>query len=327
MAESNFGELPLHAAVRCGACAEVVNCILAAYPAAALARDNSGCTPLDILNGTGKMMDHDAVVAALNRTTAVLTKEEGAWDNKISSMQQEFKQSKDKRRREYERVVANKNTEIEDLKRTLDQEKLATSNLASKVIQTEQVVQDKSKLEKRYQEKVKKMEDEIKELKSSNATRKQKIADLEDIVRSDRNTILELNGRVQTLQTSFTSLLQEEETFAATKLANAEKNFKSLMESQFVFLRETERRKDLLRGRVKQLGIKIPPKKKPGMDEEEEEKKKKMAQNPHMEEVSNNEVAEKALASAMAHLSPYVDNDDGTEREHENEMWAGLEVL
>ena len=59
MVESNFGELPLHAAVRCGACCEVVNCILASYPAAAMSRDNSGCTPLEILNGTGKMMDHD----------------------------------------------------------------------------------------------------------------------------------------------------------------------------------------------------------------------------------------------------------------------------
>ena len=306
MAESNFGELPLHAAVRCGACAEVVNCILASYPAAALASDNSGCTPLDILNGTGKMMDHDAVVAALNRTIAVLTKEEQSWEHKISSLQEEFKQSKDKRRREYERVVANKNAEIEDLKRLLEQEKLATSNLASKVIQTEQVVQDKSKLEKRYQEKMKKMDDEIKELKGSNSTRKTQIKDLEDIVRSDRKTILELNSRVLTLQTSLTSLLQEEETFAATKLASAEKNFKTLMESQFVFLRETERRKDVLRAKVKQLGIKIPPKKKP-TDEEDEEKK---VQPPPVEEVSNSEVAEKALASAMAHLGQSSDIED-----------------
>ena len=311
MAESNFGELPLHAAVRCGACAEVVNCILASYPAAALARDNSGCTPLDILNGTGKMLDHDAVVAALNRTIAVLTKEEQAWGNKISAMQQEFKQNKDKRKREYENVVANKNAEIEDLKRTLDQEKLATNNLASKVIQTEQVVQDKSKLEKRYQEKLKKSEEEIDFLKQSNATRKAKVKDLEDIIRSDRKAIVELNNRVQTLQASLTSLLEDEETFAATKLASAEKNFKTLMESQFVFLRETERRKDMLRSRVKQLGIKIPSKKKA----QEEEEKKKLAQKqteagPPVEEVSNSEVAEKALASAMAHLTPFMDGED-----------------
>mmetsp|Transcript_20217 Transcript_20217/g.43950 ORF Transcript_20217/g.43950 Transcript_20217/m.43950 type:complete len:567 (-) Transcript_20217:226-1926(-) len=306
MAESNFGELPLHAAVRCGACAEVVNCIIASYPAAALARDNSGCTPLDILNGTGKMMDHDAVVAALNRTICVLIKEEQAWEHKISSMQQEFKQSKEKRKREYERVVATKNAEIEDLERTLDQEKLATSNLASKVIQTEQVVQDKSKLEKRYQEKIKRMEEEIKELVTGNSTRKSKIKDLEDIVRSDRKAILELNNRVQTLQLSMTQLLQEEEAFAATKLVSAENNFKALMESQFVFLREAERRKDLLRGRVKQLGIKIPPKKKLSVEEDNA---------PPVEEVSNNEVAEKALASAMAQLNPYMEYQDETERE------------
>ena len=82
MAESNFGELPLHAAVRCGACAEVVNCLIASYPRAVLAKDNSSCTPLDILNGTGKMLDHDAVVAALNRTIAVLEREEQEWEEK-----------------------------------------------------------------------------------------------------------------------------------------------------------------------------------------------------------------------------------------------------
>lgn len=315
MAESNFGELPLHAAVRCGACAEVVNCILASYPAAALARDNSGCTPLDILNGTGKMMDHDAVVAALNRTIAVLTKEEQAWESKLHSLQRDFSQSKEKRRREYERILAGKCTEIQDLKRTLDQEKLATSNLASKVIQTDQLVQDKSKLAKRYQEKIKRVEEEVRELRTSNSARKAKIKDLEDVVRSDRKTLLEMNNRVQTLQGSLTSLLEDEEAFAATKLARAEANFKKLMESQFVFLRETERRKDLLRGRVKQLGIKIPPKKKPG--EEDEEKRQGRAQKPPpalVDEVSNNEVAEKALASAMAHLNPYMENEEDLER-------------
>ena len=305
MAESNFGELPLHSAVRCGACAEVVNCILAAYPSGVLARDNSGCTPLDILNGTGKMMDHDAVVAALNRTIAVLTKEEQAWEEKISSMQLEFKQNKDKRRQEYETVVATKNAEIEDLKRKLNQENLATSNLAAKVIQTEQVVQDKGKTEKRYQEQIKQNEDEIMQLKSSNATRKSKIKDLEDIVRSDRKAILELNNRVQTLQSSFAALVQEEETFATTKLVEAEKSLKSMMESQFTFIKETEKRKKSLRVRVNQLGIKMPPKKNP---DEEAKKKVKAAEQPPLEH-TNNEVADRALASAMAHLSPVEDEN------------------
>jgi len=285
--------------VRCGACAEVVNCILASYPAAALARDNSGCTPLDILNGTGKMMDHDAVVAALNRTINVLTREERVWENRIAVMQAEAKKGKDRRRKEYERVIANKNTEILEFRRLLEQEKLATSNLATKVIYTEQLVLEKNKVEKQCLEKIRKGKEEIEELLTSNNGHKAKIKELDDIVRSLRKTILNLNDRVESLQSSMTSLLQDEETFVATKLLSAEKNFKTLMEHQFVFLRETERRKELLKVRMKQLGIKSPKK---NAEEDENKKIDPTSIEDEVSNSSNSEVAEKALASAIEHL-------------------------
>lgn len=306
MEENNFAELPLHAAVRCGACAEVVNCILASYPAGALARDNSGCTPLDILNGIGKMMDHDAVVAALNRAIAVRNSETKAWEDRIANMQMEFRNENDRQRWEYERIIADKKSIIEKLERTSEQERLATSNLALKVIQTEQVVQEKQKFEKRYQEKIRKHEEEIAALKSSNGSRKTRIKELEDAVRSDSATIHELNNRIKSLQSSLVQLVQDEEAFAATKLTNAGANFKLLVESQFIFLREAEGRKESIRAKVKQLGINIPPKKRSDAEEaaavEEEKKKKALAEMQVVEEVSNDEVAEKALASAMAQL-------------------------
>lgn len=282
--------------MRCGACAEVVNCILASYPAAALARDNSGCTPLDILNGTGKMMDHDTVVAALNRTINVLTREERVWENRIAVMHAEAKKGKDRRQREYERVIANKNTEIFEFRRLLEQEKLATSNLATKVIHTEQLVLEKNKVEKQCLEKIRKGKEEIRELVTSNNGHKAKIKELGDIVRSSRKTILNLNDRVQSLQSSMTSLLQDEETFVATKLLLAEKNLKTLMEHQFVFLRETEKRKELLKVRMNQLGIKSPKK------NAEEDENKIIDRISIEDEVSNSEVAEKALASAIEQL-------------------------
>jgi hypothetical protein len=109
------------------------------------------------------------------------------------------------------------------------------------------------------------------------------------------------------------SLVQEEEEYAATKLASAGQNFKLLVESQFVFLREAEGRKESIRAKVKQLGINIPPKKKSdaeiAQEEEEAKRKKALAEMPVVEEVSNTEVAEKALASAMAQLGPFVDGE------------------
>ena len=305
MVQSNFGELPLHAAVRCGACCEVVNCILASYPAAVTSRDNSGCTPLDILNGTGKMMDHDSVVAALNRTISVLARDEQAAAHRIGTLQAENKQAKEKRKKEYERIVAAKNSEIEDLKRLLEQETLATSNLASKVIQTERVVQDKSKAEQKMADMINRMDDEMAELRTSNSQRKARIKDLEEIIRSDRNTMVELSQRIQSLERNFESLVGEEELFASHALAKAEHDMAKLMESQLSFFREAERRKDSLRSRVAGLAIDLPrsvPKRDYAREEEEERNRRSLEMPPHENDVSSRAVAEMAMASALVTL-------------------------
>lgn len=303
-AESHFGELPLHAAVRCGACAEVVNCLLAAYPAAVFARDNSGCTPLDILNGTGKMMDHDAVVAALTRTISVLTKEEQEWNAKIKSMEKEFASDKDKKQREYDQIVESKNREIQLLRRELEQEKLATSNLAKKVIQTEKVVQLKSSLEARYQERLNKCEEDIKTLKTLNAQRKTKIKETEAITVADKKTIEQLNLRVQQLQAQLTAVCDDEETFVATTVARAETQMKALVEAQMAFIKAHDRKKEQLRGRIGKLGITLPPKKFPSdFDDVDNKQNGGLEKEKAVDEPSDEEVAEKALAAAMKHFS------------------------
>merc|ERR1711862_1027812 len=150
-------------------------------------------------------------------------------------------------------------------------------------------------------------EGEIKDLKASNSKRKSRVKDLEDIVRSDRKTMVELSQRIQSLESNFGELVDEEEQFTSTTLAKAEWNIKKLIESQTVFLKETERRKDTLRSRVAKLGIDMaPPKPKRNYEEEEEAEKKKNIEVPHEDDLSNNEVAEKAMASAMGTLYPYA---------------------
>ena len=279
----------------------MVNCLLAAYPAAVFARDNSGCTPLDILNGTGKMMDHDAVAAALSRTIAVLTKEEQEWNAKIKSMEKEFASEREKKQRDYERMVDSKSGEITALKRELGQEKLATSNLAKKVIQTEKVVELKSSLEARYQERLIKCEEDIKTLKNLNAQRKAKIKEMEGITAGDRANIEQLNSRVEQLQAQLTAVCDDEETFVATTVARAEAQMKVLMEAQLSFIKEQERKKDRLRGRIGQLGIALPPKKFPSDFDDANDKM--IERKKDVDEPSDEEVAEKALAAAMAQFT------------------------
>ena len=254
------------------------------------------------------MMDHDAVAAALSRTINVLTKEEQEWNAKIKSMEKEFGSEREKKRRDYERMVDTKSGEIAGLKRELQQEKLATSNLAKKVIQTEKVVELKSTLEARYQERLKKCEEDIKTLKNLNAQRKAKIKELEGISAGDRANIEQLNARVEQLQAHLTAVCDEEEIFVATTVARAEAQLKILTEAQSVFIKEHEKKKDRLRGKIGKLGIALPPKKFPSDFDDADYKK--VERQKELDEPSDQEVAEKALAAAMAQISVSDENDD-----------------
>lgn len=210
---------------------------------------------MDILNGTGRIMDHDAVIAALNRTMRFLTKEETMFRWKMEQLELKHKQDMEEQRTKYESLMDKKEEHMEELKRQLQQRKKATSNLASKVIQTETVVQQKIASEKRHMAMLEKMEGELLDLNAANSVRKTKIVELEQTIESDRKTIIELTEVIETLRSKLTSICMEEEQFVADDLVKAEANLKAMFETQYVFLKETEKRKELMRERLLTLGI------------------------------------------------------------------------
>lgn len=270
---------------------------------------------MDILNGTGRIMDHDVVIAALNRTTRFLTKEENVVSWKMEQVQFQHKADQTEQRSKYESMIDKKNTEIDELKRQLQQEKKATSNLASKVIQTETVVQQKMQSENRNMGILERMEGELLDLNASNSSRKTKIAELEEIIESDRKTIMELTEVIETLRSQLTSICEEEEQFVAKNLAKAEANLKTMFETQYVFLKETEKRKELMRERLSTLGISLSASMSEEDEEEEEEESEEEEQSevpgpPSEDEPSDDEVARVALASAMQAVEPLMQQEE-----------------
>lgn len=223
---------------------------------------------MDILNGTGRITDHDAIIAALNRTAAFLLKEEATFNWEVEQLNLKHKEEKEKQSVEYETKIDEKNKEIAELKRQLQQEKKATSTLAAKVIQTESVVQQKSMLEMRNMKIIEKLKDKIRFLTANNSSRNKKITDLEEIIESDRSTIIELTEVIENLKSQLMSICEEEQQYVADDLAKAEENLKAMFESQQVFLKETKKRKELLRVRLSRLGISMLS---ASMSEEEED--------------------------------------------------------
>ena len=92
-------------------------------------------------------------------------------------------------------------------------------------------------------------------------------------------------------------------------MARAEAQMKILMEAQLSFIQEHDKQKEQLRSRVGRLGITLPPKKFPSDFD---------AAFPHIgwvkekevDEPSGEEVAEKAMAAAMAHFSASEDGSN-----------------
>ncbi|KAL7448918.1 hypothetical protein ACHAWC_001033 [Mediolabrus comicus] len=274
---------------------------------------------MDILNGTGRIMDHDSVIAALNRTMEFLSKEEHEFHWKMSQLESKLKDETEEQCAKYEDIIYKKDEEIAELKRQLQQEKLATNNLASKVIQSEKIVQQKVATEKSHLDILEKMEGEILDLNAANSSRKTKITELEDIIELDRKTIMDLTEVIETLRSQLTTICEEEERFVADNLVKAEANLKAMFEHQYVFLKETEKRKELMRERLSTLGISLSA--SLSEDEEEEaveeegeeecvEEEEEETEEESLDEPSDYEVARVALASAMHAVQPFIQHSE-----------------
>lgn len=276
---------------------------------------------MDILNGTGRIMDHDSVVAALNRTMEFVSNEEHVFHWKMSQLESKLKDETDTQCAKYEDIIYKKDEEIAELKRQLQQEKLATDNLASKVIQSEKIVQQKVATEKSHLDILEKMEGELLDLNAANSSRKTKITELEDVIESDRKTIMDLTEVIETLRSQLTTICEEEERFVADKVNQAEANLKAMFEHQYVFLKETEKRKVLMRERLSTLGISLSASlseddEEEAVEEEGEEEEcveEETEEEESVDEPSDYEVARVALASAMHAVQPFIQHSEDEE--------------
>ena len=270
---------------------------------------------MDILNGTGRIMDHDSVIAALNRTMEFVSKEEHEFHWKMSQLESKLKDETEEQCAKYEDIIYKKDEEIAELKRQLQQEKLATNNLASKVIQSEKIVQQKVATEKSHLDILEKMEGELLDLNAANSSRKTKITELEDVIESDRKTIMDLTEVIETLRSQLTTICEEEERFVADKVNQAEANLKAMFEHQYVFLKETEKRKELMRERLSTLGISLSASlseddEEEAVEEEGGEECVEETEEESMDEPSDYEVARVALASAMHAVQPFIQHSE-----------------
>jgi hypothetical protein len=246
MTETKEGELPLHLATNNGADRDVVNCLLAWHPMAVF-------SPTAI---------HKSVKDETTESDTFVTgaqARETMCESMISMSQSDAKSAVDDEQNEQE------------LSQQLEQEDLTAMQLAMKVIQLEQVVLKLNDTKTQCREMI------LLRQNNTNIDLSSSIADgytaaieeLMKILRSSCESILNKNEKIQSLESSILAHLREEEeeglVVAATKpkiitvmIDDNVAKIKKLMKLLKKFLGDTEQKKNLIKGRIKKLGIDIP---------------------------------------------------------------------
>lgn len=244
MTETKEGELPLHLATNNGADRDVVDCLLAWHPMAVFSPTVIHKSDKDNIFNTG---------AQARETTC---------ESMISESQSDANSTEDDEQNEQE------------LSRQFEQEDLTAMQLAMKVIQLEQVMLKLNDTKTHCREMIILSQHNTKiDLSSSIADGyTAAIDELKEILRSSRESILNKNEKIQSLESSILTHLREEEEeglVAATKpkfitvvIDDNIAKIKKLMKLLKKFLGDTEQRKNLIKARIEHLGegIDIPEK-------------------------------------------------------------------
>ena len=256
MTETKEGELPLHLATNNGADRDVVNCLLAWHPMAVF-------SPAAIHKSVKDETTESNIVTSAQAKETIC-------ESIISMSQFDTKSVEDDEQNEHERKPQNKDAEIIELSRQFEQEDLTAMQLAMKVIQLEQVMLKLNDTKTHCREMIIRSQHNTNIDLSSSITGgyTAAIEELKEILRSSRESILNKNEKIQSLESSILTHLREEEEeglIAATKpkiitvmIDDNVAKIKRLMKLLKKLLGDTEQKKNLMKARIEQLGIDIP---------------------------------------------------------------------
>ena len=294
---TQFGELPLHLAVECGAPPEVVNLLVVTHWHGIMATDQSGRTPLEILQDSEMlaMEDHQVVFESLTRSqeTYQTISEEHQEEVKgikvrhaagLVAIRQQHDEDLQQEQDQQEKLLA----EVERLKSLVDDAKLSNKKDMDHIQQLSQAVSNGKNNMSHLHER---LNSEI----ASGAQKAARITSLEQELAGKNQDIVSLKSQIHELQGDLQRIAGWQQDVLARQINSTEESMQTMVE-QFVGL------VDLLSGQsqrmssvLKSRNIAMPPP-KPKQPRSKKEEKKEDAPVETLDEDTLNNIA--AVASS-----------------------------
>jgi len=258
---TQFGELPLHLAVGCGAAPEVVNLIVVANWEGIATRDKSGRTPIEIWDETDELLvddDHQVVFQSLSRCHSTYSRLQSDWQNKIDTLQKQHENAI--------RAMANKHAAEMDRQAqemaVLETERNKLSQSLEMLTQenTEQgeKIDEFAQVERTWLERVDTLTKHVELLQREKAEEQENVEALHQLVEDKDKEIQTLSTKARKLTTDMQHIngwYEATENGLAETQANLQKMVDSYVEVHGKLAKERQQMRKLMIKR----GIEIPP--------------------------------------------------------------------
>jgi hypothetical protein len=227
-AVTQFGELPLHLAVECGASPGVVNLLAVSHWRGCHETDQSGRTPLDVLQENDLLLDpieHKAVVAALQASAIAHQQILLEHANEIASIREEHAVGLEAVQEQHDEDLQEEQEQQENLLQQIAtlQQQLLVANSVSAVQQTE--LHQLKQSERKWLDHVEQLQRESSAWKESYIREQYTSQDLRTQV-SDRDAqAIVLADRIVDLQTCIQRLAHWHRTTVRKQLEKLSKSF------------------------------------------------------------------------------------------------------
>ncbi|GKY94500.1 hypothetical protein MPSEU_000415900 [Mayamaea pseudoterrestris] len=202
---TQFGSLPLHLAVECGAAPEVVNLLIAANVSALQAADQSGRTPLDVLHET-ELLEYDdqkIVLESLTRATETYQAVRLTHQNELEQVEQEHANELEAMRKQHDDDIRVEHERHSVLRGEADKLTGTILNLTSQLSEQETIINAFHLVEETWKVKNRELEHKFEQTQSDLQQSQQHVHALREVLELKDTEIDTLNISINKLSANF----------------------------------------------------------------------------------------------------------------------------
>jgi hypothetical protein len=238
--KTQFGELPLHLAVECGAAPEVVNLLIVADWDGIIAYDQSGRTPMEILDSTEllEQEDHRIVYESLVRCHT-------AYTNFQKAALEEQSAIKKKHMAKFCEVKRRHDDELKREQQKQNEIRCQVQHLEGKVEKMNAGIQSRdAKIasfhakENVWKDRIQALELLVAELKEDFSHENEMVKTLLNTVQDKDKAILKRDSKIQTLSNDLLDVFVFQEDEIASSLMDTERSMRTMVSNQIALQRK-----------------------------------------------------------------------------------------